>query len=44
MRDPSPVIEALAGVPAPPAPMRRQANGHSAAWVARYHAETAQAA
>jgi trehalose 2-sulfotransferase len=43
-RDPSPTIEALAGVPASPPPMKRQANGRSAAWIARYHAEQAEAA
>ena len=43
-RDPSPTIAALTGVPAPPAPLKRQANGRSAAWIERYHAEHAEAA
>lgn len=44
VRDPSPTIEALTGVRASPAPLKRQANGRSAAWIARYQAEQVQAA
>ena len=44
VRDPSPTIEALTGAPAPPAPLKRQANGRSTAWIARYRAEQAEAA
>lgn len=43
-RDPSPTIAALTGAPAPPPPLKRQANGRSAAWIARYHGERAEAA
>lgn len=44
VRDPSPTITALAGVPAPPPPIKRQADGRSKAWIARFHAEQAEAA
>src|SRR3954447_1861967 len=35
-RDRGPTIEALAGVPAPPPPLRRQTGTHTRAWVDRY--------
>ena len=44
VRDPSSVVEALTGVPASPPPLERQSNGRSAAWIARYHDEQAEAA
>lgn len=41
VRDPSPTIEALTGVPAPPPAMRRQSGTRSAEWTARYIGEAA---
>ncbi len=38
-RDPSPTIEILAGVPAPPPPIRRQSGPRSNGWTLRYEAE-----
>jgi trehalose 2-sulfotransferase len=39
VRDPQPVIEALAGVRAPEPPLRRQSDGRSRAWAERFAAE-----
>jgi LPS sulfotransferase NodH len=44
VRDPSPVVEAIAGVPASAPPLKRQANHRSAAWIERFHAEHTAAA
>ena len=38
-RDPSPTIEILAGVAAPPPPIRRQSGPRSNGWTLRYEAE-----
>jgi LPS sulfotransferase NodH len=40
-RDPGPTISILAGVPAPAAPLRRQAGSRSAEWASRFVAEAA---
>ena len=40
-RDPSPVVEALTGVPAPDAPLRRQSGERSRTWASRYLNEAA---
>jgi LPS sulfotransferase NodH len=40
-RDPEPTIEVLAGVKAPPAPLRRQSGTRSSAWAERYLSEAA---
>jgi LPS sulfotransferase NodH len=44
VRDPSPVVEALTGVPAPPLPLRRQSGSVSSEWIERYAHEHAHAA
>ena len=41
VRDPSPTIEILAGVPAPAAPLKRQSGSRSSSWAARYASEVA---
>jgi trehalose 2-sulfotransferase len=40
-RDPGPTISILAGVPAPAAPLRRQAGSRSAEWASRFASEAA---